>query len=997
MNPRAQALILALALAAVASCSDSGTGPDGPTPAAINPVRGVTQTGTVGQELSEPLVVRVVDAKGAGVSGVTVGWTAQSGGGSLRASSVRTDAEGLASVVWTLGTTAGPARAVASVAGLESVPFDAVAIPDAPAAMALEIDSLVFGAVGDTARVVATLTDRYGNRVDGPGVEASSDRPGNASSDVAVTWLVRDTAVAQVDASGILTALGNGATTVVAVATVGPAGTAKAGASAEQGTAAAPETLVDSAVVVVAQKVASVEIVADTTRIEIGDTTRLTVEAKDANGSTIDAFAVVWESADPGVATVDGDGLVTGRSIGRATLHATVKSAVAGATGEVTQSLEVRVVAPGGVYITGISPEPLRPGQAATIVGGGFAASPGENTVTVRGVPATVVSATDTALTVTLPPASNFGCAPTREVEVAVTVLGDKAVRGHPLAVARPLEALEPGEYLNIVDGADVACNEIPRTGGRYLVSVYNTSTSPAASTPFRLRGEAGEPPLAASVAALGPQAPQAVARPTVERDAGEWAAVATTSAADESRARADAHVSILERNLEMARLLGPPRRMHRVAAASASQAEVVAAAPKSLTVGSMVDLRVPNIGVSDFCAHYIPVRARVVYSGPKAVVLEDSVAPLAGTMDAHYRAIGQEYEETMHAIIEEFFGDPLAYDATVGGAGRILMLFSPKVNEFGSVDAFVASTDFHDRGRCPSSDEAAVFYGIAPTGAGSGFEKSTADGWLRSMRPTVIHEVKHITSFAERFARNATVFEESWLEESTAQIASELYAREIFGYAQHGDTDYASSLYCEIRPSWAECGSKPLGVLNHFVWLYRYLDNTTGLSPLGRTSASDATFYGSGWLFVRWALDHFAASESGFLRALTQEASLRGVQNLTARTGKSLPELLGPWSLSLYWDRPTAPGLSHPSWDLYDIYAGLHADLPGTFAHPYPLSGWMESFGTFVRDVGRLHGGTAAIFVIDGEQSGPQLLELQGSGGGTLPPTLRIAIMRVQ
>ena len=31
--------------------------------------------------------------------------------------------------------------------------------------------------------------------------------------------------------------------------------------------------------------------------------------------------------------------------------------------------------------------------------------------------------------------------------------------------------------------------------------------------------------------------------------------------------------------------------------------------------------------------------------------------------------------------------------------------------------------------------------------------------------------------------------------------LASELYGREVNGYTRYGETDYRSSLYCELRP----------------------------------------------------------------------------------------------------------------------------------------------------------------------------------------------------
>jgi hypothetical protein len=471
---------------------------------------------------------------------------------------------------------------------------------------------------------------------------------------------------------------------------------------------------------------------------------------------------------------------------------------------------------------------------------------------------------------------------------------------------------------------------------------------------------------------------------------------LAESLAAD--RKRELAHGAILEKNRELVARLGSPRRLAAAGRANRDDlTNTIAAAPQPLTPGAMLSLTIPDTNSSDLCKNSIPVRARVVYAGPKAIVLEDSVAPLAGTMDAKYRDVGLEFEQSMLPILEENFGDPLAFDAEIGGGGRILMLFSPTVNKRAGVLGFVWAGDFFEPSLCAASNEAQIFYAVVPTSSSPGYEGDTVENWHRSMRSTIIHEVKHITSYAERFAGDATAFEERWLEESTAQISEELWARKVFGYTQKGKTEYRESIYCELRPSWPECGSRPMVMLNHFVFTYDYMNSTNTLTPLGGAHESDATYYGSGWLLVRWALDHFAASEPGFLRALTQERSLSGVPNLMARTGKSLPELLGPWSLSLFWDRPTAPGLAHPSWNIYDIYAGLNDDFPDYLTDPYPLSGWQAPFGAFVGDVDELRGGSAALFFIGGTQLGTQLLELQGYGGGAPPASLRMAIMRIE
>ncbi|MEP7325463.1 MAG: Ig-like domain repeat protein [Gemmatimonadota bacterium] len=79
------------------------------------------QTGTVGQALTDSLVVQVNDQFGNPVSGVVVGWSV-SGGGTVSAPSVATGVNGQAAVQRVLGPTAGPQSAAATVPGVNGSP-----------------------------------------------------------------------------------------------------------------------------------------------------------------------------------------------------------------------------------------------------------------------------------------------------------------------------------------------------------------------------------------------------------------------------------------------------------------------------------------------------------------------------------------------------------------------------------------------------------------------------------------------------------------------------------------------------------------------------------------------------------------------------------------------------------------------------------------------------------------------------------------------------------
>src|SRR6185503_16050484 len=161
-------------------------------------------------------------------------------------------------------------------------------------------------------------------------------------------------------------------------------------------------------------------------------------------------------------------------------------------------------------------------------------------------------------------------------------------------------------------------------------------------------------------------------------------------------------------------------------------------------------------------------------------LILEDPATAYAGSYDQHYRHVGAEFDTTMYDQLRQFFGDPLAMDSLLDANGTITMLVTPRVNEYG-LAGFVSPCDFYPESVLPSSNGGEIMYVAAPSDAQDGFAPGTGEYWGWLMRGTVIHEAKHITGFAERFARGLQP-EESWLEEASAVLAEELWARSIYG-----------------------------------------------------------------------------------------------------------------------------------------------------------------------------------------------------------------------
>ena len=113
-------LVYLAAALVIAGCSLSTDAPAAQT-GAINDGDG--QTAPAGTALPTPLSVIVVDQYGFVIENVRVTWDIRSGGGSLSATDTRTNADGVSSVVYTAGPTAGTAVITADIAGVGVLNF----------------------------------------------------------------------------------------------------------------------------------------------------------------------------------------------------------------------------------------------------------------------------------------------------------------------------------------------------------------------------------------------------------------------------------------------------------------------------------------------------------------------------------------------------------------------------------------------------------------------------------------------------------------------------------------------------------------------------------------------------------------------------------------------------------------------------------------------------------------------------------------------------------
>ena len=180
--------------------------------------------------------------------------------------------------------------------GTEPPPPD----PPRPTTVTVTPATAELTALGATVQLTAQVLDQYGQPMAG----------------AAVTWSSSAASVAAVNASGLVTAVANGAATITATA------------GSASGTAA----------VTVAQTVSTVEVSPAADTVVERDTVRFEAEARDANGHAVAAAEFTWASGDTSVAVVDASGLVMGLGAGEVEVAAT-SSGVTGRAELVVEAL----------------------------------------------------------------------------------------------------------------------------------------------------------------------------------------------------------------------------------------------------------------------------------------------------------------------------------------------------------------------------------------------------------------------------------------------------------------------------------------------------------------------------------------------------------------------------------------------------------------------------------------------------------------------------------
>jgi hypothetical protein len=148
---------------------------------------------------------------------------------------------------------------------------------------------------------------------------------------------------------------------------------------------------------------------------------------------------------------------------------------------------------------------------------------------------------------------------------------------------------------------------------------------------------------------------------------------------------------------------------------------------------------------------------------------------------------------------------------------------------------------------------------------------------------------------------------------------------------------------------------------------------------------------YGSGWLFVRWLMDHYATTpELGTDLSHRLDGTDRtGAINVAREAGASFSSLVMNWQLANYLDdlpgfTPADPLWQYTSWNFRLTYTSLHTQNPGLFPRAVPLQPPPAPNGLF-NETGALLAGSGRHLLVEQDVNAPSAsLRLTGTDGST-------------
>lgn len=925
---RRASLVLAAVVSGAAWGCGSSTEPPPPTATTITLSAGAGALDAIGATRQYSATVK--DQNGATLPGQTLTWTSDNAG----VASV--DGNGLVTAV--AHGTASISAAVGSVKGTATVTVQQV-----PTTM-LKVSgdsqtAMVHSAVANP--LVARVADRLAQPIAGVVVTFSSSAGGgtpgatsdttDASGQVSTTWTLGAVAGAQ----HVTFAVAGTAASAVFAGTATPAPADSMAIAGGNNQSAAPGTAERDSIVVLVM---------------------------DAYGTPVSGTRVAFSvtggggSVSPDTAVSDANGHASARwtvgALGAQTLQAT-------ATGLKGSPLTFSGTAT-NITASAVLPDTMVEGASATVTGAGFDANLANDAVTVDGLSATILAATATSITFTVPTAA---CKPARSVEVQVTVNGvDANALTHAV---RPVYLnLSVGQQAILQAPAGFCLQIAPSTvgGDGYLIGV-GAAAEASALNAYVMTASAGPAPSPsvvpqATVVGASPAPRAAQPMTPLEREMAEsW---------DRQRV-AEGRIRAFEQ--EFMRTHPRPRMEGRPARQLSGSPASMATVPN---MGDTLSLKVP-VGPSNYCTQYDSIKAVVKAVGTHGIWVSDLKNPVTSDSltDAEIQAYSDTLDTKIYATDVDWFGAPSDIDQN----GRILIVLTYAVNTAGGggIAGFVFSGDLYPAAQCASSNFGEIFYGNVPnpTDTNARFERQKSSV-VRQLPSLIAHEFTHDIQNSRRLIISPTAGTNTtlnaWEAEGQAVFAQNAVGDDVLGNASGNNYGWTTAHTGQ--------GGRWYGQAFDELAAYYGLDYDgshggeyanapeqctlfgTGLG--GASACYSGAFYGASYAFQKYITDRFGPGYVGGEKQLQRDViyknpGLAGRANWEALLGLSdagFDSVFSQWAAML-WVDDSVPGipaaLQMQSWNLANIF-GATGYLGTSCGTNCVLKPQVEAWGAFTQ-----------------------------------------------
>ncbi|HKJ93603.1 MAG TPA: hypothetical protein VJ957_10555 [Longimicrobiales bacterium] len=312
------------------------------------------------------------------------------------------------------------------------------------------------------------------------------------------------------------------------------------------------------------------------------------------------------------------------------------------------------------------------------------------------------------------------------------------------------------------------------------------------------------------------------------------------------------------------------------------------------------------------------------------AIIVEDTTDPAPGLSQSDVNYFAATMDTLVYPVDTGAFGTPSDIDSN---GGRTIIFFTSSVNErtpansqyyiggfFWAGDLFPHQSTSR-LSACPGSNEAEIFYALAPdpNGVING-NVFNVDFVRRVTVSTLGHEFQHLINASRRlFVNNANVFEDVWLNEGLSHIAEEL----LFYAAAHLQPGLNLTLDT-LRSSDAIRVPANEFVVNDLSRYISFLERPDTASVMG---IDNLAMRGAIWSFLRYAADR--SGSATFFYDL-DNSTTAGVANLRNVIGSDPLQWMRDWAVSIYAD-DAVPGVdpvyTQPSWNFRSVLPALTND----------------------------------------------------------------------